>query len=230
MPDQDVPPRGAAWEAEVKAMSDRLARESRRSGMIGFLGGAAVMAGLAILAWATMNQINKNKSLSAEVQTKTTLANEAQQQAATANAQAASARTVLSATVENLQSQNPAVSASATDALNQAFEADPNAARLLVRVDIHTHSADQRKRAQQVARALREAGFIVPGIDVKPEMVRETELHYYSDDSQSVSDATAIVKAVEAIGLAARKRQVPQPQTGHPRPRDYGLWLASDLQ
>jgi hypothetical protein len=210
-------------------MSDRLARESRRSGLIGFLGGAAVMGGIALLVWAATSQVTKNKSLTAEVQTKTTQVTEAQQQAATANAQAASARTVLSATVESLQSQNASVSASATDALNQAFAANPSAARLLVRVDIHTHVAAQRKRAQQVARALREAGYIVPEIDIKPEIVQQTELHYYSSDSQSVSDATAIVKAVEAIGIAARKRQVPQPQTGHPRPRAYGLWLAENL-
>lgn len=221
---------GAAWEAEVKAMSERLASESRRSALIGFLGGMVVMGGLAIAAWAAIDQINKNKSLSTEVQTKTALVTEAQQQAATAAAQAASARTVLSTTVENLQAQSPAASASVTNALNQAFAANPNAAKVLVRVDVHTHTASQRTRAQQIARALREAGYIVPEVDVKPEIVQQTELHYYSDDNQSVSDATAIVKAVEAIGIAAKKRQVPEPKNGLPHPRDYGLWLASDLE
>ncbi len=228
MPDE-ISPHGAEWEAEVKAISDRLARESKRSGWIGFFGGAAVMGGLAILVWATMNQINQNKSLATEVQTKTTLANEAQQQAANAREQAATAKTVLSATVENLQAQNPAVSASATSALNQAFDANPNAAKLLVRVYIHIHAQSQRKRAGQIARALRAAGYIVPGIDIKPESVKESEVHYYDDGSQSLSDANGIAKAVNSTGVPCATRQVSRSAADMLKPRAYGLWLAANL-
>ena len=223
MADPEIPQSDTAWEAEVKAMSERLARESRRSGIIGFLGGVIVMGGLAILVWATMNQVNKNKSLTTEVATKTEQATEAQQQAATA-------KTVLSATVENLQSQSGAISASATTALDQAFADNPNAAKLLVRVDIHIHAEAQRSRAQQVARALRSAGFIVPGVDVKPAAVTVSQVHYYANDPQSQSDATAIANAVTATGIQVETRQVPQPAADKNRPRAYGLWLAPDIQ
>ncbi len=230
MQDEDAPPHGAAWEAEIKAISERLARESRRSALIGFLGGAAVMGGLVLILWAAFNtkqqlttQVNTNKSLTSEVQAKTAQAAAAQQQAVTA-------KTVLSTTVENLQAQNPAVSASTATALDQAFEADPNAAKFLVRVYIHIHAEPQRKHAAQVARALRTAGYIVPGIDLKPQTVQESQVHYYSDDSQSVSDANAIVKVVVSTGIPCQARQVPQPASDKLKPRAYGLWLAADLQ
>jgi hypothetical protein len=230
MADPEIPPSGAAWEAEVKAMSERLAHESRRSGIIGFLGGVVVMGGLAILVWATMNQIGKNKSLTTEVQTKTTQVSEAQQQEATAKEQAVTAKTVLSATVENLQSQSGAAPGAVASALDQAFDANPNAAKLLVRVDIHIHAEAQRARAQQVARALRSAGFIVPGIDVKPKSVDVSQVHYYANDPQSQSDADAIAKAVTAAGIQVETRQVPQSAADKQRLRAYGLWLSPDIQ
>jgi hypothetical protein len=230
MQDENVPPHGAAWEAEVKAMSERLAQQSRRSGLIGFLGGAAVMGGVAIILWAALNtrqqlttQVDTNKSLTSEVQAKTAQAAAAQQQAATA-------KTVLSTTVENLQAQNPAASASTATALDQAFDADPNAAKFLVRVYIHIHEKPSRKRAAQVARALRSAGYIVSGIDVKPETVDQSQVHYYSSDSQSVLDANSIVKVVASTGIPCTARQVPQPESDKLKPRAYGLWLAADLQ
>lgn len=229
MGDAGIPPQGPEWQTEVQAMSERLARESRRSGLIGFLGGAAVMAGLAILVWATTSQIRKNKSLATEVQSKTTLAAQAQQQAASATEQANTAKRVLGATVEDLQSQNAAVSASATSALDQAFETDPNAAKLLVRVYVHMHSQTQRHRAFQIARTLRTAGYLVPGIDVQPQRFKESEVHYYADNSQSVSDANAISKVVASTGVPCQARQVPQAPTDKLRPRAYGLWLATDL-
>ncbi|HUA90998.1 MAG TPA: hypothetical protein VL991_00450 [Terracidiphilus sp.] len=230
MQDDDVSSHGAAWEAEVKAMSERLAQQSRRSGLIGFLGGAAVMGGVALILWAALNtrhqlttQVDTNKSLASEVQAKSAQAAAAQQQAATA-------KTVLSTTVENLQAQNPAVSAQAATALDQAFEADPNAAKYLVRVYIHIHAKPQRKHAAQIARALRNSGYIVSGIDVKPQTVQESQVHYYSDDSQSVSDANSIVKVVTSTGIPCTARQVPQPESDKLKPRAYGLWLAADLQ
>ncbi len=223
MPDPETPDHNAAWEAEVKAMSERLAHQSRRSGIIGFLGGMVVMGGLVILGWSTMNQIDKNKTLTTEVATKTEQANEAQQQATTA-------KTVLSATVENLQSQGDSASASVTSALDQAFDADPGAAKILVRVYIHIHAENQRSHAQQVARALRAAGYIVPGIDIKPQAVKVSQVHYYSNDGQSQSDAEAIAKAASAAGIQVITRQVPPSPMDKNKPRAYGLWLADDVQ
>jgi hypothetical protein len=230
MADPEIPEHNAAWEAEVKAMSERLARESRRSGIIGFLGGMVVMGGLCILVWSGMNQINKNKTLTTEVATKTAQVNEAQQQATTANEQATTAKTVLSTTVENLQSQGGTASASVTSALDQAFDANPNAAKLLVRVYIHIHARDQHSRAQEVARTLRSAGYIVPGIDIKPQNVKVSQVHYYSNDSQSQSDAEAIAKAASAAGIQVITRQVPPSPMDKNKPRAYGLWLADNIQ
>jgi hypothetical protein len=167
-------------------------------------------------------QLSTNQSLNSEVRAKTAQVTTAQQQAATA-------KTVLSATVENLQAQNPALSASATSALDQAFETDPNAAKLLVRVYIHVHTQPQRRGALQLAQALRAAGYLVPGIDVKPESVQQAEVHYYNSDSQSRTDAEGIAKVVTAAGIPCQTRQVPQSASDKLKPRAYGLWLAADL-
>jgi predicted metal-binding membrane protein len=230
MPDPEITESSATWEAEVKAMSDRLASQSRRSGIIGFLGGMVVMGGLVILAWGIMTQVTKNKTLTTEVQTQTAQATDAKQKAATFQQQATTVKTVLSTTVENLQSQNGAISASATSALDQAFEADPNAAKLLVRVYIHIHDESQRRGAQQVARALRNAGYIVPGIDLKPQAVKISQVHYYANDSQSLSDADGIAKAAATAGIQVTTRQVPPAATDKLKPRAYGLWLAANSQ
>jgi hypothetical protein len=223
-------PQTDPWEAEVKAMSDRLARESRRSGIIGFLGGAAVMGGVVILVLAVMNQMDKNKSLTTEVETKTQLASTAQQQATSARQQTATVTKVLGATVENLQAQSPDLSAKASQALDKAFDADPNAAKLLVRVYIHIHSKAQQSRASALAKALHAAGYLVPGIDVQPQIFTETRVHYYSSDSQSLADANAIAKVVAGTGIPVETLQVQAATTDKLRPRAYGLWLASDVQ
>jgi hypothetical protein len=212
-----------SWDAELKAMSDRLSRESRRSGIIGFLGGVVVMGGVGLMVLATMNakqqlstQVTVNQDLTHEVQKKDL-------QVTTAQKQAKAAIAVYGATVENLQpSKNPAVAA----AVEKAFDADPTAAGLIARVYIHIHSEQQRPQAEIAARTLRSAGYIVPGIDLKPETARQSEVHYYAADSQSVADADAIIKALASAGVTVGKRQVPQATSDKLRPRAYGLWLA----
>ena len=168
-------------------------------------------------------QIVKTDSLQTEVTTKSEEVKVAKQKAATANA-------VLSATVENLQAASPSVSATATSAVDRAFEANPSAAQILIRVYIHIHSRAQHERAAAIAGALRSAGMIVPGIDVKPKSVRETEVHYYSNDSQSLADAASIVKVVAGTGIPVSQHQEPPAASDRLRPRAYGLWLASGLQ
>jgi cell division protein FtsX len=197
---------------------------------VGFIAGAVVVGGLAATFVATVqtrkslqNQIGENSSLQVQVTKKSDEAKEANQEASTV-------KTVLSATVENLQAQSPAVSASATSALDKAFDADPEAAKLLVRVYIHIHGQTQQTRAADVADALRKAGDLVPGIDVQPQSFKVTEVHYYASDSQSLSDTDAIVKVVAGTGIPVEKRQVPPAKTDKLKPRAYGLWLAADLK
>jgi hypothetical protein len=210
--------REEVWEAEVRAMSERLSRQSRRSAIFGFLGGMAVMGGLVILIWGA---IERTRSLSAVAQEKTTQAAQAQQQAAQAMKTAATVTQTLSQTVVN-----PA----AATALDQALKANPNAANLLVRVYIHIHAQDQRPRAAQLADALRKAGFIVPGIDVQLQSEKQTVVHYYDSSSQSLADANAIAKAVWDAGIPCVQREVPKSTTDKLMPRAYGLWLAASIR
>jgi hypothetical protein len=217
-------------EEELRELVLKMSRDSRRSAILGFLGGAVVVAGLGATVYSAMQsktslqtQIGKTQSLQAEVSTQNA-------EVSTAKQQAVAAKSVLRTTVENLQAQSPAISASAASALDQAFDADPSAAKLFVRVYIHIHAPEQRKRAAEIAHALRGAGYFVPGIDVKSENIKESQVHYYTDDSQSLSDTDAIMKIVAGTGIAVEKLQVPPAKTDHLRPRAYSLWLSPDVR
>ena len=227
---QPQPHTAATREAEMRAMAQMLARESRKSAIVGFFGGVIVVVGLGATYYAFLQtrstlktEIVKTGTLQTEVKTKSAEANTAKQQADATKA-------VFSATVENLQAASPTVSASTTSAIDEAFDSNPNAANLLVRVYIHSHASDQQTSAVAIANALRAAGYLVPGMDVQPQSYKETEVHYYSDDSQSLSDVDAIIAIVAKTGIPVRKRQVPRAPSDKLRPRAYGLWLAADLQ
>jgi hypothetical protein len=217
-------------EAEMLALAHKLARESRRSAILGFIGGAIVVAGLCATYYSAMQSRSEVISKTTEIGSLTTDVKTQTAEAGKEKKRADTVKTVLSTTIETLQTKGPAVSDSTRSAIDQAFEKNPEAAKLLVRVYMHTHSTAQRARAVAIAGALRGAGFIVPGIDVQPQSFKTTEVHYYVDDSQSVSDAEAILKVLAGAGITAEKRQVPPAATDKLKPRAYGLWLASSLQ
>lgn len=218
-------------EALRQQLAEKLARDSRRSAILGFLAGTVVIGGLAATFIATLQtkdklrtQMNDNATLQGTL-TKTN------EQAAATKEKAETVKSVLSATMEDLQSKGPAVSASATAALNHAFEVNPTATKLLVRVYIHTRAKSQHARAAEIAKALRKAEYVVPGIDIQPYPAgaySSTQVHYYTNDSQSLSDAQAIQKVVASTGIPVTSVQA-SPKDKPPA-RSYGLWLASGLQ
>jgi hypothetical protein len=224
------PQSAASQEAAAEALAKTLARESRKSAIVGFFSGVVVVVGLAATYYAFLQsrsnlqtQVAKTDSLQTEVHSKTA-------EVAAANEQAAATRAVFSATVENLQKASPSVSASTTAALNSAFDSNPNAAKLLVRVYIHLHSKEQKATATNLAHDLRAAGYLVPGVDTQPaQSYKATEVHYYANDSQSLSDIQGIMGVVSKAGINVDKRLVPPAGTDHLRPRAYGLWLAANL-
>ena len=210
-------------------MAQMLARESRKSAIVGFFGGVIVVVGLGATYYAFLQtrstlktEIVKTDTLTTEVKTKSAEASTAKQEASATTA-------VFGATVENLQATNPSLSATTTAAIDKAFDANPKAASLLIRVYVHTNGAAQQPIAATAASALRGAGMVVPGIDVKQEKVKQTEIHYYDDDSQSLSDVQAISAALAKAGIAVKTRKVPRAVSDKLRPRAYGLWMGSDL-
>lgn len=212
-----------------RELFEKLRRDSRRSAILGFIGGLVVMGGLAMTYFATLQarenlktEVTKTVTLQTEVTDKT-------QVAVTATKKAEAVVKVLNDASADLQSQK-GVSATATSALNKAFQENPAAAKLIARVYIHLHSEPQRNTAVGLAKTLRAAGFLVPGIDLQDKVGRlsHTEIHYYTDDSVSVSDAKAIANTLTAAGTPtiAKKSASSTPQPT----RSYGLWLATDLQ
>ena len=226
MPEDRPEQQPEPWEIQVQEMAARLASQSRRSGIIGFLGGMAVTGGLVAVFFgaqraydAALRAKNENQKLTVTVQQKTAEVKQETQKAKTTT-------DLYNATIENLQSISPTVSASASSAVEKAFDANPSAATLLVRVYIHIHSPDQRSRAEAMANVLRAAGDVVPGIDVQPASTHQDEIHYYSDDPQSVQDVTAIQQVLAKAGITVEKRMRPRAVTDKLRPRAYGLWVS----
>jgi hypothetical protein len=214
-----------------KKLTEQMAQDSRKSAILGFVAGAVIVAGLAVTFVSTVQtrrslqtEIGKSDSLRAQVTAKSAEAEKATQDTATV-------KTVLSTTMEDLQAKGPDVALNATAALDHAFDADPTAAKLLVRVYIHTRIKAQHQRAVEIAKFLRKAGYVVPGIDVQPYppgAYSSTEVHYYANEPQSVSDASDIQSVVAKDGIPVVAKQVTSSEKL--RPRAYGLWLAADLQ
>ena len=70
----------------------------------------------------------------------------------------------------------------------RASKSDPSVENILPRVYIQTPPGiEARKRAEEARRGLRQAGFVVPGIEVRPERVSQTEVRYYKFERGAAS-------------------------------------------
>jgi hypothetical protein len=220
-----------------QALLDKLAHDSRRSALIGFVGGAVIVASFAGFYVSVIDYRKSNTTLNSNLTiTQATAASE-KQKAQTSSQQAQAETSVIQTAVKTLESTHSAASVTTSAALDKALDANPTAAALLVRVYIHTNTVDQKKRAMALASALRADGYIVPGIDQLPSVYAQgpktyttTEIHYYTADNLSFADVAAIAKAVEAVGITVKTVQVAPSMTNKVRPRAYGLYLARSLQ
>jgi len=225
MPDPADGQAGAPLNSsDLQAVALRLARESRRSALIGFVAGAVVMAGLGATFYAALDA---RTNLNAQVAQNSTL----QAQVTTVQGQAATAKTLLTATAGKLQACDPAAAASAMTAVNRIFEPIPAVSRIQVRISIHTHAAAQQVRASAIASGLRSAGYVVAGIDVQTtQSYAESEVHYSTENSQSEADVAAISAVLTKAGVPVVKRLTASTAADPLLGRSYGVWLAANLQ
>lgn len=96
-----------------------------------------------------------------------------------------------------------------------------------IRVYIHAADPSQATLVQGIEGELAHAGVLVAGFDVGQfkGTLKATEVHYYRDDSQSVSDAGLIQKILEGNGTPVIAKQVTDSE--QLQPRTYGLWLST---
>jgi hypothetical protein len=219
---QQGPPQPGSQDESQRQLAVRLARSSRRLGLLTLIGGLIVAGGLVM---TYIGYLHSN----ADLEQKTTLAGNLQGQVSTQKAEVAKVKQQAGAAQAVLSELG---TSSASGALNQAFAANPDASKLIPRVYIHMRLASQRAKARALAGALRQAGFVVVGMDVQKysaTAMPETEVHYYlDDDGQTKTDVAEIEKVVGSTGIpVAAKRAPNQPNL---QPRAYGLWLASGLE
>jgi hypothetical protein len=89
--------------------------------------------------------------------------------------------------------------------LERAVEKDPNIAKAVgATVFIQTPPGDPAmQRAQEMQRKLRQAGFLVPGIEVVRVMTPATEVRYYK--STDTAEAEKVADVLRAMGETVEK-------------------------
>lgn len=99
-----------------------------------------------------------------------------------------------------------------------------------IRVYIHAADSSQAELVQKFEAELASAGVKVAGFDVGQYKgtLKATEVHYYRDDSQSISDVGMIQKILGGSGTPVIARQVTDSE--QLQPRTYGLWLYTGRQ
>lgn len=116
----------------------------------------------------------------------------------------------------------------------QMLETDPQTASVLPRVHIHIGQESQRPGARRLARKLRQAGYLVPGIDmVGRSGPKESDLRYCEGKGQD-SDIAAIrnLLAGENVAIAAVRvlKTADVPACAQvSSTRSYELWLGEDF-
>ena len=92
------------------------------------------------------------------------------------------------------------------------------------RVYVQIRDESQRRTAARLGDALRDAGFLVPGIEVVAVGPSNTELRYLDPAEQA--EARRAASVLEAAGEPVSLRLVQLKGQSRARPRHYELWLA----
>jgi len=114
---------------------------------------------------------------------------------------------------------------------NKTLTETPSTAALQPRVYFQLASNGQRARANKIADALRNNGFIVPAFEVVGTSPSTNQLRYY----KTTSDADQDNKAKRELALAKIREADPQgwsltalPASSTVRPNHFELWFAED--
>lgn len=112
-------------------------------------------------------------------------------------------------------------------AIEQLIQAAPSVAQNLTRIYLHIGDESQRPRARRIAGQLKQAGYLVPGIENVGEraMRSPTQVSYYARTDAEKDEARKIIGLLQGWGIKAQNR----PITVASRPWQYEIWFGSDF-
>jgi hypothetical protein len=204
---------------DLKAKEGRTVRRARVGAWASVIVAGCVTALLLFLSYNELRRVN------AEVGARRAELDQMNKQLEQARRQLENTQTRLRAW-QNVVSEIPKPELEASFA--RASRGDPSVERILARVYIQRPpGAEALKRAEEARQRLRQAGFVVPGIEVRPEAVRQTEVRYYK--SEDAAQAAKVADVLRSIGerVGAPKHLERFENSTAVRPNHYEVWLGA---
>jgi len=147
----------------------------------------------------------------------------------------------LTVVTRSLGEESPAKAQEVKQAIEQSIAPASDApaneqSQIPARIYIQIRREDQRKRANEIARKLQAAGYIVPGLEqengeglenVHLLSPRVSQIRYYQNNEASQKDINDIVSLVRGMGIELK--QVLLPLSNLVRARHYEIWFGEDF-
>ena len=129
----------------------------------------------------------------------------------------------LSAKVQGL---NDVIALIPSDQFRKATDSAKATAKLPVRVYVHIASEKQRPAAENAATKLRNAGYIVPGIEyVGAKAPKPTQVRFFHRTDEQEPDLPGIIRTLHDAGIDAHSQFTLLP--GTVRPHQFELWFGA---
>lgn len=111
-------------------------------------------------------------------------------------------------------------------AIGQLIQAAPRVARELTRVYLQIGNESQRGKAKEIATKLKQAGYLVPGIENVGEQAPNgpTEIRYFARTDAEREEANKIVNLLKDWGINTKNA----PIRIATKPWQYEIWFSSD--
>lgn len=214
------------------ALVEQLERDgaARQRRAVFAMWGAVVLAAavLALLVWMARRELGQAQAELQAVQVQraavTTQIAELRRTQADVERQLQESRSALAASLGVLGRVQEGARGAAVDA---QLAADPAAAQLLPRVYLHIVSQADRAAADQVAKQLGAAGFIVVSTEYVPAAatLRVSDVRYYKKAEQAGAERIAAV--LKELGVQLRLNYLNLENNTRVRPNHFEVWFAA---
>jgi cell division protein FtsL len=191
-------------------------RRSLRPWLLAFL--LPLLAGAALIGVSSHEvyvRLEKLKQLNQQIAANEGRIEEQKKELEALNAQLQETKALASAALAKLPQAEAKEVIAATTASN------PVAAATTPHVFIQIHDEEQRKKAADVAQALKNSGFIVPGIEHRPEKVDSDQVKYFRQEDKDAAVKVSTVLAGQ--GVADAKALL---ASGKAPPGQIEVWFA----